>query len=58
MSLRKTLHNIGTYGPVDVSITTTGTPPTPPPACTVTADPANPTSATLPVSVDEVVDEV
>ncbi|GAG11870.1 unnamed protein product, partial [marine sediment metagenome] len=41
-TLRATLHNNGSYGPVDVSISTIATPP---PNCTATPDPANPTSA-------------
>jgi hypothetical protein len=58
VTLRKTLHNIGPYGAVDVDITTDVTLPTPPPTCTADPDPANPTTANLPVSVDVVVDEV
>ena len=55
VTLRKTLHNNGPYGPVDVSITTSATPP---PDCTATAKPGNPISASLPAGGDVVVDEV
>jgi len=55
LTLRKTLHNNGGYGPVDVSISANATPPA---DCSATADPLNPTSANLPVSTDVVVDEV
>jgi len=55
VTLRKTLHNNGGYGPVDISISATATAP---PGCSATPDPANPTSANLPVSTDVVVDEV
>ncbi|MGQ9676482.1 MAG: DUF11 domain-containing protein, partial [Chloroflexota bacterium] len=55
ITLRKTLHNNGPFGPVDVSISPSGSAP---PDCTATPDPANPSSASLPVSTDVVVDEV
>jgi hypothetical protein len=55
VTLSKTLHNNGPDGPVDVSITTSAVAPA---DCTATAAPTNPTSATLPVSVAQVVDEV
>ena len=55
LTLRKTLHNNGTFGPVSVSIIPNATPPA---GCTATASGTNPTSASLPVSVDVVVDEV
>ncbi len=54
ITLDKTLHNNGPSDPVDVSITTTINPP---PDCTVSADPLNPTSAVLQASVPEVVTE-
>ena len=55
LTLRKTLHNNGAFGPVSVSIAPTATPPA---SCTATASPTNPTSANLPVSTDVTVDEV
>jgi hypothetical protein len=55
ITLRKTLHNNGPDGPVDVNVTTDVTVPV---DCTATPDPHNPTSANLPVSTDVVVDEV
>jgi len=55
LTLRKTLHNNGGYGPVDVDISATASPPA---DCTATPDPLNPTSANLPVSTDVVIDEV
>ena len=55
ITLEKVLHNNGGYGPVDVSISADATPPS---DCSATADPANPTSATLPVGTDVVVSEV
>jgi len=55
ITLRKTLHNNGGYGPVDVSISASATAPA---DCTATAKAGNPTSANLPVSTDVVVDEV
>ncbi len=55
VTLRKTLHNTGGYGPIDVSITTNASAP---PDCTATPDPANPTSVNLPDSTEVVVDEV
>ena len=54
VTLRKHLHNIGPYGPVQVSITPSASAPA---DCTATPAQGNPTSATLPVSVDTVVDE-
>jgi hypothetical protein len=56
VTLRKHLHNIGPYGPVQVSITPSAVAPL---DCTATPAQGNPTSATLPlpVSVDTVVDE-
>jgi hypothetical protein len=54
ITLRKHLHNVGTYGPVDVSISPSASAPA---DCTATPATGNPTSATLPVSVDTVVDE-
>jgi len=55
ITLRKTLHNNGGYGPVDVSIDASASAPA---DCSATPDPANPTSANLPVSTNVVVDEV
>ncbi|UCH87408.1 MAG: hypothetical protein JSU97_03185 [Dehalococcoidia bacterium] len=55
VTLRKTLHNKGNYGPVDVSIAASTSAPA---DCSATADPVNPTSAYLPVSTDVVVEEV
>jgi hypothetical protein len=57
VTLRKTLHNNGAYGPVDVDITMDVTLPGAPPTCTATPDPGNAPSATLQVSVDVIVDE-
>ena len=54
VTLRKTLHNNGGYGPVDVSIAAGASAP---PDCSATPDPGNPTSASLPVSTDVVIDE-
>jgi len=53
--LRKTLHNNGSYGPVDVSISTSATAPD---DCSAIPDAGNPTSVSLPVSTDTVVDEI
>ncbi len=53
--LRKTLHNNGSYGPVEVSISTSATAPD---DCSAIPDGGNPTSASLPVSTDVVVDEI
>ena len=55
ITLRKTLHNNGPSGPVDVDISTAASTPA---SCTATASPANPTSANLPVSTDVIIDEV
>ena len=55
VTLRKTLHNNGPYGPVDVSISASAVAPA---DCTATAKAGNPTSARLPVSSAVVVDEV
>jgi len=57
VTLRKTLHDNGPYGPVDVSISPSVTPP---PDCTAVPKPGNPTSASipLPISTNVVVDEV
>ena len=52
--LRKTLHNTGTFGPVDVSIAASASAPD---DCSASADPNNPTSTSLPVSTDVVVEE-
>ena len=54
ISLAKTLHNNGPAGPVNVSIITSVTSPL---DCTVTAAGSNPTSATLDVSVAQIVNE-
>jgi len=54
VTLRKTLHNNGGYGPVDVSIAASASAPA---DCSATPAPGNPTSASLPVSTDVVVDE-
>jgi hypothetical protein len=53
--LRKTLHNKGPLGPVDVSISTSAFAPD---DCSATPDAGNPTTASLPVSTDVVVDEI
>ena len=55
VTLRKTLHNNGPFGPVDVSITANGVAPA---GCTATPSGTNPTSANLPTSVAQTVDEV
>ena len=55
VTLRKTLHNNGPDGPVDVSISTSAIAS---PNCTATPSGSNPTSATLPVSTTVMVDEV
>ena len=55
VTLRKTLHNNGPFGPVNVGITASATAPT---GCTATASAANPNSTTLPVSTAITVDEV
>jgi len=55
VTLRKTLHNNGPDGPVDVSIAASAVAPT---GCTATPAGTNPTSATLAVSVAQTVDEV
>jgi CSLREA domain-containing protein len=55
VTLRKHLHNNGPFGPVQVSISPSAVAP---PDCTATPAQGNPTSATLPASVDTVVDEV
>jgi len=55
VTLRKHLHNNGPLGPVQVSISPSVSAPA---DCTATPAQGNPTSATLPVSVDTVVDEV
>jgi len=47
VTVTKTLHNNGPLGPVDVDIAAVAAPPV---GCTVTADPLNATTATLPVS--------
>jgi hypothetical protein len=57
VTLRKTLHNNGSYGPVNVSIANSANLSLAP-GCTATPAPANPTSATLSVSVSCTVDEV
>jgi hypothetical protein len=54
VTLRKVIHNSGPYGPVDVSISASASAP---PDCTATPDPANPASASLPVSANVVIDE-
>jgi len=54
ITLRKHLNNAGPYGPVDVSISPSASAPA---DCTATPATGNPTSATLPVNVDTVVDE-
>ncbi len=54
--VQKTIHSDGPYtGDVDVSITDAATPPG---TCTATADPANPSSATVNTSSDRLVDEI
>jgi hypothetical protein len=55
VTLRKTIHNNGAFGPVNVSITPGAVAPA---GCTATPSPTNPTSASLAVSADVVVDEV
>jgi len=55
ITLRKTLHNNGPSGPVEVTISTAASAPA---NCTATSSPANPTSANLPVSTDVIIDEV
>ena len=55
VTLRKTLHNNGPSGPVDVDISTAAFAPA---DCTATPSPANPASTSLPVSTDVVIDEV
>ena len=55
VTLRKVLRNNGPFGPADVSISASAQAPA---GCTATPKPANPTSATLPVGVDVVKDEV
>ena len=55
VTLRKTLHNNGPDGPVNVSILAEADAPS---GCTATPDTENPTSAILPVSTAVVVDEV
>jgi hypothetical protein len=54
VTLRKVLHNSGPYGPVDVSISASASPPS---DCTAIPDYANPSSASLPVSTNVVIDE-
>jgi hypothetical protein len=54
VTLRKTLHNNGGYGSVNISITAGAAAPG---GCTATASPANPTSASLPVSTVVTMDE-
>jgi hypothetical protein len=49
VTLRKTLHNNGGYGPVNVNITPSATAPS---GCSATPNPANPASASLPVGSD------
>ena len=55
VTLRKTLHDNGPFGPVNVNITANTVAPT---GCTATAKSTNPSSADLPVSTTVVVDEV
>jgi hypothetical protein len=55
VTLRKTLHNNGPFGPVAVSISASGAAPV---GCTANPDPANPGSTNLPVSTVVVIDEV
>jgi hypothetical protein len=55
VTVRKTLHNNGPFGPVDVSISASLSPPA---GCTATPSPTNPSSASLPVSTNVLVDEV
>jgi hypothetical protein len=54
VTLRKVLHNSGPDGPVDVSISASASAP---PDCEATPGPGNPTSASLPVSANVVIDE-
>jgi len=55
ITLRKIIHNNGPWTPVDISITTSATPPT---GCTIVLK-SGPSSLTaVPVSVDQVVNEV
>ncbi len=54
VTLRKVLHNSGPYGPVDVSISASASPPS---DCTAIPGYANPSSASLPVSANVVIDE-
>jgi hypothetical protein len=54
--VQKTIHSAGPYtGDVDVSITDSATEPG---TCTATADPSNPSTATVNTSGDTVVDEI
>jgi hypothetical protein len=55
VTLRKTLHNNGPFGPVEVSISTAAAAPA---SCTATPYPTNPGQANLPLSTDVVIDEV
>ena len=55
VTLRKTLHNNGPFGPVDISIAASAQAPA---GCTATPSGTNPSSADLPVSTTVVVDEV
>ncbi len=54
VTLRKVLHNDGPYGPVDVSISADASVPS---DCTAIPGDGNPTSASLPVSANVVIDE-
>jgi hypothetical protein len=56
VTLRKVLHNNGPFGPVEVSVDADAK--IVPADCTATPAPGNPTSATLPLGTDTVVDEV
>ncbi len=55
ITLRKTLHNNGPHGPLDVQIAANATAPS---DCTAVPDATNPAQANLPVSTDVVIDEV
>jgi len=55
VTLRKSLHNNGPYGPAAADISTTVVKPA---GCTATPDAGNPSQADLPVNEETVVDEV
>jgi hypothetical protein len=55
ITLRKHIHNNGPWAPVDIAITATATAPT---GCTVVPTNASSSISAVPVSIDQVVDEV